>query len=137
MKKVIIVGRLTRDPEIKYSTGENATAIARFSLAVNRKFKNDEGNYDADFINCIAFRKTAEFIEKYFSKGMAMGIAGRIQTGSYTNKEGQKVYTTDVVVEETEFVESKNKTTSENTATNNANVQSDFEESSEEELPFC
>lgn len=137
MNKVIIVGRLTRDPEIKYSTGENATAIARFSLAVNRKFKNDEGNYDADFINCIAFGKTAEFIEKYFSKGMAMGIAGRIQTGSYTNKEGQKVYTTDVVVEETEFVESKNKTTSENTATNNANAQSDFEESSEEELPFC
>lgn len=137
MNKVIIVGRLTRDPEIKYSTGENATAIARFSLAVNRKFKNDEGNYDADFINCIAFGKTAEFIEKYFTKGMAIGIAGRIQTGSYTNKEGQKVYTTDVVVEETEFVESKNKTTSENTATNNANVQSDFEESSEEELPFC
>ena len=136
MNKVIIVGRLTRDPEIKYSTGENATAIARFSLAVNRKFKNDEGNYDADFINCVAFGKTAEFIEKYFSKGMAMGISGRIQTGNYTNKEGQKVYTTDVVVEETEFVESKNKTTSENTATNNANVQSDFEEASEEELPF-
>lgn len=136
MNKVIIVGRLTRDPEIKYSTGENATAIARFSLAVNRKFKNDEGNYDADFINCIAFGKTAEFIEKYFSKGMAMGIAGRIQTGGYTNKEGQKVYTTEVVVEETEFVESKNKTKSENTATNNANVQSDFEESSEEEFPF-
>ena len=108
MNKVIIIGRFTRDPEIKYSTGENATATARFSLAVNRRFKNKEGNYDADFINCVAFGKTAEFIEKYFTKGMAIGITGRIQTGSYTNKEGQKVYTTDVVVEEQEFAESKN-----------------------------
>lgn len=107
MNKVILVGRFTRDPEIRYSTGESATATARFSLAVNRRFKNAEGNYDADFINCVAFGKTAEFIEKYFKKGMAIGVTGRIQTGSYTNKDGQKVYTTDVVVEETEFVESK------------------------------
>lgn len=137
MNKVIIIGRFTRDPEIKYSTGENATATARFSLAVNRRFKNKEGNYDADFINCVAFGKTAEFIEKYFTKGMAIGITGRIQTGSYTNKEGQKVYTTDVVVEETEFIESKNKGTSDNVPNNNANSNSDFEEVvSEDEMPF-
>ena len=137
MNKVIIIGRFTRDPEIKYSTGENATATARFSLAVNRRFKNKEGNYDADFINCVAFGKTAEFIEKYFTKGMAIGITGRIQTGSYTNKEGQKVYTTDVVVEETEFVESKNKGTSDNVPNNNANSNSDFEEViSDDKMPF-
>lgn len=116
MNKVELVGRLTRDPEIRYTQGENASAIARFSVAVNRRFKNAEGNYEADFINCIAFGKNAEFIEKYFTKGMAIGLSGRIQTGSYTNKDGQKVYTTDVVVEETEFVESK----SSNTTTNNA-----------------
>lgn len=137
MNKVVIIGRFTRDPEIKYTTGENATATARFSLAVNRRFKNKEGNYDADFINCVAFGKTAEFIEKYFTKGMAIGITGRIQTGSYTNKEGQKVYTTDVVVEETEFVESKNKSTSDNVPNNNANSNSDFEEViSDDEMPF-
>ena len=107
MNKVQLVGRLTRDPEIRYSQGENATATARFSVAVNRRFKNAEGNYDADFINCVTFGKSAEFVEKYFKKGMAIGLTGRIQTGSYTNKDGQKVYTTDVVVEETEFVESK------------------------------
>lgn len=137
MNKVIIIGRFTRDPEIKYSTGENATATARFSLAVNRRFKNKEGNYDADFINCVAFGKTAEFIEKYFTKGMAIGITGRIQTGSYINNEGQKVYKTEVVVEEAEFVESKNKGTSDNVPNNNANSNSDFEETaSDDEMPF-
>lgn len=137
MNKVIIIGRFTRDPEIKYSTGENATATVRFSLAVNRRFKNKEGNYDADFINCVAFGKTAEFIEKYFTKGMAIGITGRIQTGSYINNEGQKVYKTEVVVEETEFVESKNKGTSDNVSNNNANSNSDFEETaSDDEMPF-
>lgn len=137
MNKVIVVGRLTRDPEMKYTIGESATAIARFSLAVNRKFKNADGEYETDFINCVAFGKTAEFIEKYFNKGMAMGIVGRIQTGSYTNKDGQKVYTTEVVVEETEFVESKNKSTSESVVTNNASVQSDFEEATDDgEMPF-
>ena len=108
MNKCTLVGRLTKDPEIRYSQSENATATARFSVAVNGRFKNAEGNYDADFINCVAFGKTAEFLEKYFKKGMAIGLTGHIQTGSYTNKDGQKVYTTDVVVEETEFVESKN-----------------------------
>ena len=107
MNKVELVGRLTRDPEVRYTIGESANAIARFSVAVNRRFKNAEGNYEADFINCVAFGKSAEFIEKYFKKGMAIGLAGRIQTGSYTNKDGQRVYTTDVVVEEQEFAESK------------------------------
>lgn len=117
MNKVQLVGRLTRDPEIRYSQGENATATARFSVAVNRRFKNAEGNYDADFINCVAFGKSAEFVEKYFKKGMAIGLTGRIQTGSYTNKDGQKVYTTDVVVEETEFVESKGASSADNSNT--------------------
>ena len=114
MNKVQLVGRLTRDPEIRYSQGENATATARFSVAVNRRFKNAEGNYDADFINCVAFGKSAEFVEKYFKKGMAIGLTGRIQTGNYTNKDGQKVYTTDVIVEETEFVESKGASSTDN-----------------------
>ena len=108
MNKVQLVGRLTRDPEIRYSQGENATATARFSVAVNRRFKNAEGNYDADFINCVAFGKSAEFVEKYFKKGMAIGLTGRIQTGSYTNKDGQTVYSVRVMVEEIEFAESKN-----------------------------
>ena len=107
MNKVILLGRLTKDPEVKYTTGANATATARFSIAVNRKFKNAEGNYEADFINCVSFGKTAEFIEKYFKKGSQMALVGRIQTGSYTNKDGQKVYTTDVVVEEVEFAGGK------------------------------
>lgn len=118
MNKVELVGRLTRDPEVRYSQGENASAIARFSIAINRRFKNAEGNYEADFINCVAFGKGGEFVEKYFKKGMAIGITGRIQTGSYTNKDGVKVYTTDVVVEEAEFVESKGSGAN-STATNN------------------
>ena len=106
MNKVILMGRLTRDPEVRYSAGENATAIARYTLAADRKYKQ-EGQQNADFIQCIAFGKSAEFAEKYFRKGMKIAITGRIQTGSYTNKEGQKVYTTDVVIEEQEFAESK------------------------------
>ena len=92
---------------MRYSAGENATAIARYTLAVDRKYKQD-GQQNADFIQCIAFGKSAEFAEKYFRKGMKIAITGRIQTGSYTNKEGQKVYTTDVVIEEQEFAEGKN-----------------------------
>ena len=106
MNKVILMGRLTRDPEVRYSQGENQTAIARYSLAVNRRFKR-EGDPEADFINCVAFGKQAEFAEKYLKKGTKMTITGRIQTGSYTNKDGVKVYTTDVIVEEQEFAESK------------------------------
>ena len=107
MNKTILLGRLVRDPEVRYSQGDNSTATARFSVAVNRKFKNAEGNYDADFINCVSFGKTAEFIEKYFRKGDMIALTGRIQTGSYTNKDGVKVYTTDVVVEEVEFAGGK------------------------------
>lgn len=106
MNKVILIGRLTRDPEVRYSQGENASAIARFSLAVDRKYKRD-GEATADFINCVSFGKQAEFCEKYLRQGTKIAIVGRIQTGSYTNKDGQKVYTTDIVVDEIEFAESK------------------------------
>lgn len=106
MNKTILMGRLTRDPEVRYTQGDNASAVARFSLAVDRRFKKD-GEQTADFINCVAFGKTGEFIEKYGRKGTKFVVEGRIQTGSYTNKDGQKVYTTDVVVEQVEFAESK------------------------------
>ncbi len=106
MNKVILVGRLTRDPEVR-TGGANNTAVARFSVAVDRKFKRDGDDQTADFINCVAFGKTAEFMEKYFKKGMRIGIEGRITTGSYTDKEGKKIYTTDVTCENVEFVESK------------------------------
>ena len=106
MNKVILMGRLTRDPDVRYSQGENPMAIARYTLAVDRRFKRD-GEQSADFINCLAFGKSAEFAEKYFKQGTKIAVSGRIQTGSYTNKDGQRVYTTDVVVEEQEFAESK------------------------------
>lgn len=107
MNKLILMGRLTKDPEVRYSQGNNPMAIARYTLAVERKFKRD-GEPNADFINCIAFGKNGEFAEKYLHKGIKILVEGRIQTGSYTNKDGQKVYTTDVVVESCEFAESKN-----------------------------
>ena len=107
MNKVILMGRLTRDAEVRYSQGENATAIARFSLAVDRRYRRENQDQTADFINCVAFGKTGEFLEKFGRKGTKFVVEGRIQTGSYTNKEGQKVYTTDVVVEQVEFAESK------------------------------
>ena len=106
MNKVILMGRLTRDPEIRYSQGERSTAVARYSLAVNRTFKRD-GEPDADFINCVAFGRQAEFAEKYFHKGIRIVITGRIQTGSYTNKDGVRVYTTDIIVDDQEFADSK------------------------------
>ena len=108
MNKVILMGRLTRDPEIRYSQGEQSTAVARYTIAVDRRFRRDGDQQTADFINCVAFGRQGEFAEKYFRKGIKIAITGRIQTGSYTNREGQKVYTTDVVVEEQEFAESKN-----------------------------
>lgn len=107
MNKVIIMGRLTRDPEIRYSQGENSLAIGRFTLAVDRRFKRDGDQQTADFISCLSFGKVAEFEEKYFKQGTKVIITGRIQTGNYTNKDGQKVYTTEVVVEEQEFAEGK------------------------------
>ena len=99
MNKVILMGRLTRDPEVRYSQGEQAVAVARYTLAVDRRFRRDNDQQTADFINCVAFGKSGEFAEKYFHKGIKIVVTGRIQTGSYTNQEGQKVYTTDVVVE--------------------------------------
>ena len=107
MNKVILMGRLTREPEVRYSQGESSLAIARFTLAVDRRFKRDN-EQSADFISCVAFGKTAEFCERYTHQGTKLVVEGRIQTGSYTNKDGNKVYTTEVVVENTEFAESKN-----------------------------
>ncbi|MFV0527532.1 MAG: single-stranded DNA-binding protein [Lachnospiraceae bacterium] len=106
MNKAILMGRLTRDPEVRYAAGDNALAIARYTLAVDRRFKRN-GEPTADFIQCVVFGKSAEFAEKYFRQGIKVAVSGRIQTGSYTNKEGQKVYTTEVVVEDQEFAESK------------------------------
>lgn len=106
MNKAFLIGRLVRDPEVKYTTGDKPTAVARFTIAVDRKFKRQGDDQTADFISCIAFGKTAEFIQKYFSKGMKIVIEGRLTTGSY-EKDGVKHYTTDVTVENVEFAESK------------------------------
>ena len=110
MNKVILMGRLTRDPEVRYTQGDNQMAIARYTLAVDRRFSRGGGddNNTADFISCVAFGKSGEFAERYLRKGTKIAVTGRIQTGSYTNKDGVKVYTTDVVVEDQEFAESKN-----------------------------
>ncbi len=118
MNKVILMGRLTRDPDVKYTAGDNPMAIARYTLAVDRRFKR-ENEATADFISCVAFGKAAEFAEKYFRQGIRIVVSGRIQTGSYTNRDGNKVYTTDVVVEEQEFAESKNNAAGNNNAQDN------------------
>ena len=134
MNSVQLIGRLTRDPEVRYTDG--GVSIARFSLAVERRFKQENGA-DADFINIVSFGKTAEFIEKYFHKGMKIALNGRIQTGSYTDKDGKKVYTTDIVAENVEFCESKG-----NSANNDAPAPAsdgDFmsvPDGIDEELPF-
>ena len=107
MNKVILMGRLTRDAEVRYSQGDASTAVARFSLAVDRRFKREGDDQSADFINCVAFGRTGEFMERFGRKGTKFLVEGRIQTGSYTNKDGQRVFTTDVVVEQVEFAESK------------------------------
>ncbi len=108
MNKVILMGRLTRDPDVRVSTGERSMSIARYTLAVDRRARrSDSGEQTADFISCVAFDRAAEFAEKYLHQGTKVVVTGRIQTGSYTNKDGQKVYTTDVVVEDQEFAESK------------------------------
>ena len=139
MNKVILIGRLTRDVEMKYSTN-NDTAIARYTLAVNRPFKR-EGEPEADFLPCVAFNKTAEFAEKYLAKGMRVAIEGRIQTGSYTNSEAKKVYVTEIVVERQEFLEKK----ADNSQTAGGNAESsrkgvlgnmDIPDGIDEELPF-
>ena len=108
MNKVILMGRLTRDPDIRYTQGENSMAVARYTIAVDRRRANADGQREADFISCVAFGKQAEFAERYLHQSTKIAATGRIQTGSYTNKDGQKVYTTDVVIEEQEFAESKN-----------------------------
>ena len=105
MNKVILMGRLVRDPEARYSA-DRSTIIAKYTLAIDRRIRKD-GEQTADFINCVAFAKSGEFAEKYLRQGMKVLVTGRIQTGSYTNKDGQKVYTTDIVVEDQEFCESK------------------------------
>ena len=138
MNKAILIGRLTKDPEVRCG-GANNTAVAKYSLAVDRKFKQD-GQPTADFINCIAFGKLGEFAEKYLRKGIKIAVTGRIQTGSYTNKDGVKVYTTDVVVEEQEFAESKNANGNTGNQKSNSVPSSDgfmnIPDGIDEELPF-
>ncbi|MCX4322286.1 MAG: single-stranded DNA-binding protein [Lachnospiraceae bacterium] len=141
MNKVILMGRLTRDPEVRYSQGAEPMAVARYTLAVDRRGRRDENGQNADFISCVAFARNAEFAEKYFRKGTKIAITGRIQTGSYNDREGRKVYTTDVVIEDQEFAESKS-------SQNGGNTQAPPEQSDagdgfmnipdgiDEELPF-
>lgn len=144
MNRVTLMGRLTKDPEIRYTQGEKPLAIARYTLAVDKKLKPKEGEPSADFINCIAFGKTAEITEKYLKKGAKVGIDGRIQTGSYTNKEGQKVYTFEVAVESMDFCDSKSGASNlqavpnclNNKASNTFDGFIDIPEGFEEDLPF-
>ena len=136
MNKVILMGRLTKDPEIRYSQAANTTCVARYTLAVDRKFKQ-EGQPNADFINCIAFGKSGEFAEKYLHKGTKIAVTGRIQTGSYKNKDGNTVYTTDVVVEEQEFCESKSQSNSQpQSAPSNDNSWMNIPDGIEDSLPL-
>lgn len=136
MNKVILMGRLTRDPDIRYTAGEKSTAVARYTLAVDRRIKRD-GEASADFIGCIAFGKNAEFAEKYLRKGTKIAIVGRIQTGSYTNREGAKVYTTDVIVEEQEFAESKKSEDRPEERTDVGDGFMNIPDGIDEELPFA
>ena len=129
------MARLTRDPEVRYSQGENSMAIASFSVATNRKFKRD-GEPDADFFNCTAFGKQAEFVEKHLKKGTKILLSGRVQNDNYTNKEGQKVYSVRIVVEEIEFAESKGNNTETQPVQQQSNDYVEIPESLQEELPF-
>lgn len=140
MNKWIGMGRLTRDPEIRYGQGEKNTASARYDLAVNRNFKDADGNYGVDYIHCVAFGKNAEFAEKWLKKGTQIVVEGHIQTGNYTNKDGVKVYTTDVVVEKQEFAGSKGDNQQSNDRPKPSNASSDgfmsIPDGIEDELPF-
>ena len=140
MNKVILMGRLTRDPEVRYSQGERSMAIARYTLAVDRRGRRSQegGEQTADFINCVAFDRAGEFAEKYFRQGMRVLISGRLQTGSYTNREGQKVYTTEVVVERQEFLEKKagDSQTASDAAGSGGEGYMDIPDGIDEELPF-
>ena len=139
MNKVILVGRLTRDPDVRYTGEGNSMAVARYTLAVDRRFKR-EGEPTADFINCVAFGKSAEFVDKYLHKGTKMVVSGRLQTSSYTNKDGQKVYTTDVIIEEQEFAESKSASAGSATSAPTGQKDTSFmnvpDNLGSEELPF-
>ncbi len=143
MNKVILMGRLTREPEVRYSAGDNSTEIARYTLAVDRRFRR-EGEQTADFISCVAFGRAAEFAEKYLQRGIKIVVTGRIQTGSYTNRDGQKIYTTDVIVEDQEFAESKSANELRGSRENNTRQQAttgsdgfmNIPEGIDEELPF-
>lgn len=136
MNKVILMGRLTKDPEVRYTTGENATAVANYTLAVDRRFKRD-GEQSADFIRCVIFGKSAEFAQKYLKKGTKVVVEGRIQTGSYTNKDGQTVYTTDVMVEQQEFAESKSASSAGTDAVAKPDTSfMDIPDTTDENLPF-
>lgn len=143
MNKVILVGRLTRDPEVRHSQGDNSTAVARYTLAVERKFKRDN-EPTADFIPCVVFGRLAEFTEKYLRQGIRISVSGRIQTGSYTNKDGARVYTTEVIVEEQEFAESRAESEANRSASKQPKPEETVDENGfmnipeglEEELPF-
>lgn len=134
MNKVILMGRLTRDPEVRHN---GDMAVARYTLAVDRRFKREGDEQTADFINCVAFGKAGEFTEKYLRKGTKIAIVGRIQTGSYTNKDGVKVFTTDVVVEEQEFAESKNSSSGASQTKNSGDDFMSIPANIDEELPFA
>lgn len=142
MNKVILMGRLTRNPEVRYSQGENSLAIAKFSLAVDRRFKR-QGEAEADYFNCTAFGKQAEFVEKYLKQGNKMLVTGRVQNDNYTNKDGQKVYSVQIIVDELEFAENKSKQStnkSNNQATTKSNQADGFMNiptGLEDELPFA
>lgn len=139
MNKVILMGRLTRDPEVRYTQGENQMAIARYTLAVDRRFNRSNGNDEntADFIPCVAFNKAGEFAEKYFRKGTKIAVSGRIQTGSYTNKDGVKVYTTEVIVDDQEFAESKNNSGNSDGGYGNSNYGNSYGGNSQSAAPMA
>lgn len=139
MNKVVLMGRLVRDPNVTYTQAQEPLCVARFTLAVDRRYQKRDNNSEqqtADFISCVAFGKTGEFFEKYVKQGTKLCITGRIQTGSYTNKEGNKVYTTDVVVEETEFAESKNASQGKTGQDGNNGDFMSIPEGIENDLPF-
>lgn len=135
MNRTILVGRLTADPMVRYTGGETPMAVARWTVACDRPFKKD-GEQSADFIQCLAFGKTAELLERYFFKGMKIGVDGRIQTGSYENKDGQKVYTTEVLAERVEFVESKGGSSNTSSAPKTDDGFMNIPDQIDEELPF-
>ena len=143
LNKVILMGRLTKDPEIRYTKGEKAMAVARYTLAVDRRFGRKDGEQTADFVPCVAFDKAAEFAEKYFHQGLKVALIGRIQTGSYINREGNKVSTTDVIVEAQEVAENKAaggaQTANSSKKAGNQSAEDDFmniPDGIDDELPF-